>query len=275
VKPTLKSRFYFFKMEKIKVILSCPQVIFREGIHFILSGEEDFDVIGEATANQEALELIEANPPNIVILSRADVKSDCAEVTRRIKVNYPAVSVVLINDKSESEQLFTAIVSGISAVFTADTDPEQMLVILRDVAQGRLPIVEALFMPFLAARTLTDFHDLATLNERMGITMAQLSKKEVEILNSFVSGSTVGQVAAGLSLSEETLRNHLRTVLQKLAANDRNRAIIEKTQMTLSSLIPGLSKGNGEEPEYLTRVEFNEFKNILMAGFKSLVGEKS
>jgi DNA-binding NarL/FixJ family response regulator len=261
-------------MEKIKVVLSCPQVIFREGIHFILSGEEDFEVAGETTGNQEALELIEANPPNIAILSQADGKSDCAEVTRRIKVSYPAVSVVLITDKIDSEQLFPAIVSGISAGFNPDTDPEQMLVVLRDVAQGRLPIVEALLTPALAARTLADFKDLATLNERLGISMAQLSKKEAEILNSIASGSAIGQAAAKVNLSEEAVRNYLRTLLQKLAANDRNRAIIEKTQMTLSSLIPGLTKSNGEAPEYLTRTEFNEFKNVLMAGFKSLVGEK-
>jgi DNA-binding NarL/FixJ family response regulator len=272
VKPTLKSRFFYLKMEKIKVILSCPQVIFREGIHFILSGEEDFEVAGETTGNKEAFDLIEANPPHIAILSQADGKSDCAEITRRIKVSYPAVSVVLITDKNDNEQLFPAIVSGISASFTPDTDPEHMLAVIRDVAQGRLPIVEALLTPPLAARTLADFQDLATLNERLGISMAQLSRKETEILSSIVSGGGIEQVAAKLNLTEEAVRNHLRTVLQKLAANDRNRAIIEKTQMTLSSLIPRLTKGNGEAQEYLTRAEFNEFKNILMAGFKSLVG---
>jgi DNA-binding NarL/FixJ family response regulator len=262
-------------MEKIKVILSCPQVIFREGIHFILSGEEDFEVAGESTGNKEAFELIEANPPDIAILSQADVKTDCAEITRRIKGSYLAVSVVLITDKNDAEQLFPAIVSGISAVFTPDIDPEQMLVVLRDVAHGHLPIAEALLTPALAARTLADFQDLATLNQRLGVSMAQLSKKESEILNGIVSGGAIGQVAAKLSLSEEAVRTHLRAILQKLEANDRNRAIIEKTQMTLPSLIPGFSRGNAAEHGYLTRAEFNEFKDSLLAGFKSLVSEKS
>jgi two-component system response regulator DevR len=261
-------------MEKIKVILSYPQVISREGIHFILSGEEDFEVAGETTGNKEAFELIEANPPNIAILSQADGKSGRAEMMRRIKGSYPSVSVILITDKNDSEQLFPDIVSGISASFTPDTDPEHMVAVIRDVAQGRLPIVEALLTPALAARTLADFQELATLNDRLGIHMAQLSKKEAEILSSIVSGSGIGQVAAKLNLSEDAVRNHLRIILQKLVTNDRNRAIIEKTQMTWPLLILGRLKGSGEASEYLTRAEFNEFKDSLTAGFKSLVNAK-
>jgi len=261
-------------MEKIKVILSHPQVIFREGIHFVLSGEEDFEVAGEAIGNQEAFELIKANPPDVVILSQNDEKVNIAEMTRRIKKNYPSVCVVLIADKNGDEQLFPAIVSGISASITPDTDPEDMVAVIRDVAQGHLPMVEALLTPALAARTLADFQDLATLDEPLGIQMAKLSGKEAEILSSIVSGSGIAQVAATLNLSEEAVRNHLRTILQKLVANDRNRAVIAEAQRSLPSLIPGMINRKGETQEYLTRAEFNEFKDNLMAGFKSLVGEK-
>jgi len=61
-------------MEKIKIFLSDPQILFREGMHFTLSGEEDFEVTGEATGNEEALTFIETNPPNIAILSTTDRK---------------------------------------------------------------------------------------------------------------------------------------------------------------------------------------------------------
>ena len=59
-------------MEKVKVILSDPQVLFREGIHFILSGEDEFEVTGETTSNEEALDLIESNPPDIAFISMQD-----------------------------------------------------------------------------------------------------------------------------------------------------------------------------------------------------------
>ena len=97
-------------------------------------------------------------------------KSDGAEITRRIKRSYPSVAVILITDKNDSERIFPAIVSGISASLTADTEPERMVAVIREVAQGGLPVVEALLTPALAARTLADFQDLATLNERLGIS---------------------------------------------------------------------------------------------------------
>jgi len=262
-------------MEKIKVILSCLQVIFREGIHFILSGEEDFEVVGETTENMETLELIESNPPNVVVLSQVNVKSDIADITRRIKSNYPAISVVLITDSIESAQLFPAVVSGISAVFTPDIDPDKMVSLLRDTARGRLPVIDALSTPVFASRALADFKDLATLNERLRITMAQLTKKEAEILNSLASGDAIAQAAVKSGLSEEAAGNHLRTVLQKLTANDRTRLIVEKTQMSIASLIPGMPKDDSVQQEYLTRTEFDQFKTALMSGFKSFVSEKA
>ena len=260
-------------MEKIKVILSYPQVIFREGIHFVLSGEEDFEVAGEAAGNREAFELIEANPPDIAILSQNDGKVSGAEMTRRIKRIYPSVGVVLITGLHDSESVFNSLTSGVSAHLTPDAGPDRLVAVIRDVAQGRLPAVEELLTPALAARTLADFQDLATLSERMGITMAQPSPKEAEILNSIVSGGGIGPVAARLNLAEEIVRNHLRIILQKLVANDRVRVLITEVQRSLHSLIPGGLHGGGGPREYLTRAEFIEFKGSLMVRLKSLVNE--
>lgn len=91
-------------MEKIKVFLADTQVFFREGIHFILSGEDDFEVTGETTGNKEAFSLIEANPPNIAILSMNDTKTDGAEITRHIRRNIPSVAVILIMDKKDRKK---------------------------------------------------------------------------------------------------------------------------------------------------------------------------
>ncbi len=96
-------------MEKIKVFLADPQVLFREGIHFTLSGEEDFEVIGEATSNEEAFTFIEANPPGVAILNMKNGKLDGPTVTRRIKRTLPSVSVILVMDSEDEGMLFSAI----------------------------------------------------------------------------------------------------------------------------------------------------------------------
>jgi len=259
-------------MEKVKVFLSDPQVLFREGIHFILSGEDDFEVIGETTSNQEAFTLIEANPPNIAILSMQDIKSSGAEITRHIKRNLPSVSVILTLDKKEDEKLFAAMKSGASVCITKDTDPEYLLDVIRVVTQGSQPIIEELLIPSLAAMALTDFEDLAALNEQLDNLLAGLAPKENQILTNIVAGNNIEQVAAKLDITEETIRRNLRLVLNKLVSNEQARAVIEATQRSLPSII-GTGKRAGKSTEYVTKAEFNEFKESLMERLKSFIGE--
>lgn len=260
-------------MEKVKVFLSDPQVLFREGIHFILSGEDDFEVTGETTSNQEAFTLIETNPPNIAILSMQDAKASGAEITCRIKRNLPSISVILTLDKKEEEKIFAAIKSGASACITKDTDPEYLLDIIRVVAQGSYPIMEELLLPGLASMVITEFEDMAALNEQLDNLLASLAPKETQILTAIAAGSTIEQVAVKLDVNEETIRRNLRLVLNKLVSNEQARAVIEAAQRSLPSIIGGPVKKGGKAAEYVTKAEFNEFKDTLMERLKSFIGE--
>lgn len=258
-------------MEKVKVFLSDPQILFREGIHFILSGEEDFEVTGETTSNEEAFTHIEANPPNIAILSINDKKSSGPDITRRIKRSQPGVAVILTMEKREDEKIFEAMKSGASACLTKDTEPEVLLDIIRVVSQGSLPILEELMAPGLAALALAEFENLNALNKHMDNLLAILIQKEIQFLSSFAAGNNIEQVAEKLGASEDTVRHHLRQVLNKLVANDQAEAVIEATQRSLPPLIRPLKK-DGKTVDYVTKTEFNEFKDTLMERLKSLLG---
>jgi len=260
-------------MEKIKVFLSDPQVLFREGIHFTLSGEEDFEVTGESTSNEDAFAHIEASPPNIAILSMKDSKLDGTEVTRRIKRHITSVSVILIMDRDDEEQLFAAMKSGASACLTKDMDPQYLLELIRIIVQGKQPITEALLMPGLASRALIEFEDLATLTEQLNNVLARLSAKETEVLSAITTGNGIEQVATQLNANEETVRRHLSLVLNKLVTNDQTRAAIEAAQRSLPSLISTKLVPGKSEAEYVTRDEFTEFKDSLMHRLKSFIGE--
>lgn len=262
-------------MEKVKVCLSDPQVLFREGIHFILSGEEDFEVTGETTSNEEALTLITANPPHVAILNMNDGKYTGPEVTRRIKRGLPSVSIILTMDKKDEEQLFAAIKSGASACMTKDTDPEYLLDIIRVVAQGSQPIAEELLTPGLASMVLAEFEDVTTLNQQLDNLLATIAPKESQILESIVAGNGIDQIATKLEMDEETIRRNLRMVLNKLVANEQSRAIIEASQRSLPLIISGPGKKRGKSADYITREEFNEFKDNLMERLKSFIGELS
>ncbi len=262
-------------MEKVKVFLSDPQILFREGIHFILSGEEDFEVTGETTSNDEAFTLIEANPPNIAVLSMQDKKSTGADIARRIKRNQPAVAVILTMEKKEDETVFEATKSGASACLTKDSEPEQLLDTIRAASQGSLPIVEELMAPEVAAMAVAEFENLNAINEHMDNLLARLTQKETQVLGGLAAGSNLEQVATKLGINEDTGRRHLRQILNKLVANDQAEMVIEAAQRSLPAIVrPPLKKG-GKPVEYVTRAEFNEFKDHLMERLKSFLGELS
>ena len=259
-------------MEKIKVFLSDPQVLFREGIHFILSGEDDFEVTGETTNNEEAYSLIESNPPNIAILSMQDTKADGVDITRRIRRNITSVAVILITDKKDPEKVFEAIKSGASGCLTKDTEPEHLLDIIRVVAQGSLPIIEELFTPAIASLTLNEFEDMASINKQFDNLLANLTAKETQVLNAISTNGEIDQLTDKLDMTEDNIRRSLRLILNNLVSNEQARNIIDVAQNSLPSIIRS-GRGEGKAGDYITRTEFNEFKDSLMERLKSFIGE--
>jgi DNA-binding NarL/FixJ family response regulator len=262
-------------MEKIKVFLSDPQVLFREGIHFILSGEEDFEVTGETTSNAEAYPLIEANPPSIAILSLLDATPDGAEITRRIKHSLPSINVSLIMEKKDEEKLFVSLRCGASACLTKDIEPDFMLDTIRVVAQGSLPIIDEMLMPELAARVLAEFKEVTAVNEQVDNLLADLAVKESQILSAIAAGGNMEQIIAKLNVTEETVRRNLKMVQNKLTNNDQTHTVFEAAQRSLPILIRSKSAKDANAGQYVTRAEFKEFKESLMARFKSIISEKS
>ena len=260
-------------MEKIKVFLSDPQVLFREGIHFILSGEEEFEVTGETTSNEEALPIIETNPPNIALLSLQCSKLDGCEATRRIKRNLPSVSIILIIDTKDADKLFHAIKSGASACLTKDVDPDFLLEVIRLVSQGHLPIVDELTLPGVSPLVMSEFKDVVNINKQVDNLLADLSPRETQVLSAIAAGSTIAQVAAKFDTNEDNIRRSLKMVQNKLISNDQAQSIFEAAQRSMPALIRGKSKDGNLD--FVTRAEFNEFKESLMARFKSLITEKS
>ncbi len=261
-------------MKKTRVFLSDPQVLFREGIHFVLSGEEDLEVIGETTSNGEAINFIESNPPHVAILSLHDVNLDGIKATRHIRRNLPSVTVVLTMDKAEGKQILAAIRSGASACLARDADPEKLMDVIRTIARGGSPAAEELLQPGLASIVLNEFKGIATLNEQLDNLLADLSPKETQILTGIISGEDIGQIAAGLDTTEESVRNSLKVVIAKLMANDQARSVLEAAKKGLPAKSKNRAGKAKQRADYVTRAEFKDFQKTLMAGLKSVIGDQ-
>ncbi|MDD5127032.1 MAG: response regulator transcription factor [Dehalococcoidales bacterium] len=258
------------KMEKIKVFISDPQVLFREGIHFTLSGEDDFEVTGEATNNEDSYTFIESNPPNIAILSMKASKASGADITCRIKRNFPSVSVILIMDKETEDDLFAAMRCGASACVSKDTDPDLLMDTIRVVAQGGQPLLDIAFTPNMASRILAEFEKIIPLSEQLNNVMARLSSKEAEILSYIVEGNKIEQIVARLNSNEATVRRQLRLIINKMVANDQAKALLDAAQRSFPTFFSAAAGKNGAG-DYVTRSEFNEFKENLMQRLKALI----
>src|SRR3990172_10384647 len=133
--------------KKVRVFLSDWQVLFREGIHFILSGQENFEVIGEATDNEEAYTTIQKNPPDVAVLNANRGPVSGYDITRRLNPDYPSVSVILIGDTAGDELLTESLKSGACACLTKEANPEDLIEAIRQVAEGHNPITAALLRP--------------------------------------------------------------------------------------------------------------------------------
>lgn len=263
-------------MDKVRVFLADWQVLFREGIHFILSGEEDFEVIGEASSNEETLNLIEKNPPDVAILNVDRGQPTGIEITRRIKQNLLSVSVILVMDSYNNEQLFLAIKSGASACLSKDMDPDELLKTIRKVVRGESPISQALLGPEIASRVIDEFEAFTAISEEVSNLLSRLLPVETEILRHIANGSLFEEMTRTLGISEETIRHHLDLILRKLVTNDHDREVIEASQNNLTSVITKISRprvAGKPTVDYITKEEFSSFKETLMERLKSLFSD--
>ncbi len=258
---------------KIKVIISDSRVIFREGIHFILSGEEDFEVIGETTDNSQVYSAVETDFPTIAILSDCDHKTNCFDIAKRIRYKMPSVHVILIFDIKDPAKVFHAIKSGVSACINPDIQPGQLLDIMRVVAQGSIPLMEELFTPGTASMVIAEFEDVIELNRQFDNVLTNLTSKEQQILAAIAVGGNIEQLTDKLGMTEETIRRNIRIIFNKLVSNDQTRSVIEAAQRNIPAILSVNALTGKTSKEFLTRREFIEFKENLFNRINSLMIE--
>jgi len=259
-------------MGKIKVFLSDWQVLFREGIHFTLSGEEDFEVIGEATANDDALAFIEGNVPQVAVLNINGGKLNGIETTRRIKQNLPSVSVILVMDSDDEEKRFLALKSAASACTTKDIDPDDLIDLIRLVAEGSYPISQSLLKPGVASRTVAEFEAVLAMGEPLSNLMAYLTPIENDILGKANEVNSKEEIIQVLGINDWAVEQNLELIRTKLVANEHSRRLVEAAQSILP-VMPQARFAGRPVVDYVTRDEFFAFKESLKEHFKSFTGE--
>jgi DNA-binding NarL/FixJ family response regulator len=213
--------------DRIRILVVDDHALFRVGITNILSRERELEVVGEAADGRAALEMAGMVSPSIVLMDLSLPAPGGLETTQRIRREFPATAVVVMAQDEDEESLFASIKAGAAAFVIKDISPEDLIHVIRRVSQGEFLINDKVFSkPAVASRVLKEFRELAVYGQEAQPIFAPLSPREVEILDNIAQGMTNKQVAYALSISEQTVKNHMSSILRKLAVNDRTQAVV-------------------------------------------------
>ena len=214
-------------MTKLSVLIVDDHPVFLQGLRRILESEPDIEVVGAANDGEQALDLARCLAPDVVLLDINLPSMNGMQVTRQLKADAPAVAVILLTAYHDQDQVLHAIRAGASAYYPKDVHPDTLLDAIRQVCQGFYVIEEnILSKPELAEWITVRFAEFDSLWEGAEAMFTPLSAREMSVLNLIARGMSNRQAAAELGISYQTVKNHMTSILRKLAVNDRTQAAI-------------------------------------------------
>jgi DNA-binding NarL/FixJ family response regulator len=218
--------------QRIRVLIIDDHPLFRQGVRRSLEEVGDMEVVGEAENGEEAIKLAERLVPDVALIDINLPGLNGLEVARVIKRREPRVGLIVISVYEDDDQLFQAIKVGAAAYASKDMLPCDLVRMIREVARGKYLINDSVIArPHVAARVLHQFRKLAAIeDERTSALFAPLTSRELEILDCIARGLSNKEIASQLTISGQTVKNHITSILSKLQVNDRTMAIIYAVQ---------------------------------------------
>ncbi len=216
---------------KIKVFLIDRNGFFRQGVRTALMKEGDIEVVGESDVEDEALEIIRSLSPQVVLVDITPPLFSGIELTRQIAQDMQDVSAAVLTPYVDDDELVMATTSGASAYLSRYVEADELAVCIRRIANGELLLVESLLAkPNVLERVLRCFQDLSIKGQSVDATNAPITERETEILSYVARGFGNKQIAQALHISEQTIKNHMTSILRKLDASDRTHAVVMALQ---------------------------------------------
>lgn len=218
----------------VKLLLIDDHPLFRQGVRYVLSAESDIRVVYEAASTEDALSWLEsalpAEEPNVVLADLNMPGMSGLDLTREIRRQYPGLGVIIVSIHENDQQAFEALQAGAAAYRSKDIKPKDLIDILRRVARGEYVINALIEDPKVASRVLSNFRSLpqqvASTPDADFPIFTPLSEREIEVLDRIAAGGSNQEIAKELGISTQTVKNHISSILRKLALNDRTQAVL-------------------------------------------------
>jgi DNA-binding NarL/FixJ family response regulator len=205
----------------IRILLVDDQVLFREGLHTLLSMQSDVEVVGEAANGEEALRAAGTLRPDVILMDLQMPMMDGAAATRKLKDRQPDTRVIILTTFDDDESVFEALRAGAVGYLLKDTPSTRLLDAIRLTARG-----ESFLEPSIAAKVVAEFSRLSP-RPAPDSPAGSLSEREVEVMRLIARGASNREIASELVIAEGTVKNHITNILAKLEASDRTEAAMK------------------------------------------------
>lgn len=212
--------------QKIRVLIADQQPLFRQGVRSTLNQIAEIDVCGEVDSNNELISAISTLYPDVVLLDIEISSSDGMDLAKSVKQLLPSAAVILLSPQPNDDELFQAIKSRVAGYVKRDISSNELVTTIRRAAAGEHPINDTfLSQPKVAHHVLEQFQNFSW-GKGAESFVSPLTPRETEILTYMGQGYFNKQIALELSISEQTIKNHITSILRKLDANARTQAVI-------------------------------------------------
>lgn len=202
--------------------------LYRRGLESAFASAPDrFDVVSVASTVEDAYRSADETTPDIALVSTTLEGSPGTGLATEMRRRYPAINTIIIGASDNDDELFGAIRAGASAYCSRDANASELFSLVERSAQGEFVINEQLLSkPSVAARILDQFRTNTTADPRLSNAFMPLTDRELEILGKISEGMTNAEIGTTLGISAQTVKNHVTSILRKLAVNDRTQAVV-------------------------------------------------
>jgi DNA-binding NarL/FixJ family response regulator len=215
--------------ERLRVLIVDDHALFRRGLQMVLRQEDDIDVVGEAGDGHEAVEKAQELMPDVVLMDVRMPGQSGIKATEQIKDLIPHAKILMLTISDEEADLYDAIKAGASGYLLKEISIDEVADAVRSVWSGQSRI-----SPSMASKLLTEFAAMSKrAEERQQLPAPRLTEREMEVLKLVAQGMNNRDIAKDLFISENTVKNHIRNILEKLHLHSRMEAVVYAVRVKL------------------------------------------
>jgi DNA-binding NarL/FixJ family response regulator len=205
----------------IRVVVADDQALFRRGLTVVLAASEDIEVVGEASDGEEAVAKAQELTPDVVLMDVRMPRLSGIEAARHIRRILPATEILMLTVSDEEEDLYESVKAGANGYLLKEIAIEEIAETVRAIVQR-----QGVISPSMTSKLIAEFRALSRrVAEREELPPPGLTDREMQVLRLMAQSKSNRDIAGALFISENTVKNHVRNILEKLHLHSRMEAV--------------------------------------------------